>query len=104
MPCHSKSAGERCQGIVIVVNEEEMGFSRQASVLCEALVRSRGQCGRRDLRLWGRLARFRSAAGLALWQIDSKRCASAFVAGHRDRAVMVARSEERRVGKGCRFG
>src|SRR5260370_5300781 len=76
---HSKCAGKRCQRVVIVVNEQEMGFAGQASVLCKALVGGSGQSWRRALLFWNRLTRGRGMASLALGQIDSKCCAAAFV-------------------------
>ena len=90
MPRQPERAGKRCQRIWIVVDEEQMSFAGQASVLCDALVGSRGQSRRRALGLRRRLARCRGMPGLALRQIDSKSRASALVARHRNGPVMIA--------------
>src|SRR5260370_42528644 len=87
---HSKCAGKRCQRVVIVVNEQEMGFAGQASVLCKALVGGSGQSWRRALLFWNRLTRGPGMASLSFGQIDSRCWAAAVVAGHRNVAVMIA--------------
>src|SRR6267154_90881 len=67
-----------------------MSFAGQALVLYEALVGSSSQSRWRALLFRSSLTRSGGMAGLALGQIDSKRCAAALVAGHRNVAVMVA--------------
>src|SRR6266404_6246629 len=67
-----------------------MSFAGQALVLCKALVGSSSQSRWRVLLFGSSLTRSGGMAGLALGQIDSKRCAAALTGGHRNVAVMVA--------------
>src|SRR6266850_2093979 len=90
MSREAEGARKRSQRVRVVVDKKEVSFARQAWVLCEALIRSRGQRRRRTLGFGCRFARRSGDAGLALRQIDSKRGAAAFVARDGNAAVMIA--------------
>src|SRR6266851_7052215 len=90
MPGEAEGAGKRSQRVRIVVNEEEMSFSGQASVLCAASVAGCGQSFGRVLGRSGFFGGSRALARLPLRQLDLEAGAAAFVAGDADRSVVIA--------------
>src|SRR5882672_1392491 len=91
MSREAEGARKRSQCVRVVVDKKEVSFARQAWVLCETLIGSRGQRRRRILGFGCWFARRSGDAGrLALRQIDSKRGAAAFVARDGNAAVMIA--------------
>src|SRR5260370_37867503 len=90
MASEAEGAGKRSQRIRIVVNEEQMSFSRQASVLCAASVAG---CGQSFGRVLGRGSFFGGSGALfrlPLRELASGHLCTTFLAGNADRPVVIA--------------
>src|SRR5258708_29685883 len=91
MASEAEGAGKRSQRIRIVVNEEQMSFSRQASVLCAASVAG---CGQSFGRVLGRGSFFGGSGTLSrlpLRQFDLLVFSATFFSGNAVLPLVVAR-------------